>query len=350
MVHYRPEVFFRTASTESAPTEDYEIARQYLHMDDVDIAPSSLIAIGDKLAESAKPEFRYYAAWCYLEAAFPGYFSMEPAKQGEETVETAKLVDQAEQILGGLSRRVPYYTERHENKTIAFSDFHFGIRAEMIYSLFPAFKTPKTYKRNPAPQQIVESTTKTAVYLRKQDQAVARMFSKAGASGESLSGMNEIRMGVRGVEAENAILGLAWLNLLANGQVVVVPASPRLEYGMTRRPSIDLVAIHRDTEHHVGISVKRDAARSRKNEAARLTARVLLQDLDYMFLYGDRDLGLPVLGQQAKGGPPDFTDFDAAQAKRVMEMPLRKLERLAEHRERMGNVVGTFLRDHGLQT
>jgi hypothetical protein len=334
---YKPEALSRHAPSESA--ELYSTARLYLGMGDEDLDTGVLTEIGDELTKSREPEYRFYGAWAYLEAAYPGLFGFDDAPTGTKDIDIDVVTKKAFDTLGALSRRTPYAVGGPTTLRPAYSDMYFGMKAQLVHNLQPAFESPKKADPNNGAVAVAEAYTKTARLLRRQDIALAN--SQRDMSGWPMRAVKDTDYAealVRGLEVENRLLGLGWTHA-ANVQkatdakakhgkkqgslikptgddaegVLLLPSSPRHDYGIARDTiaAVDVFAVDPHTESTIGIPIKRDAFTSRRKKMPDMHPRIL-------HFYGDRDLGLQALLTKQHYNPREFKEFDADLARRTV--------------------------------
>ncbi len=325
LTQYKPEVFGPNGSSETAG--EHQIARQYLEMRDDRLAPHKLAEYGEQLLESNKPEYRYYGAWSCLEAAYPGLFSMEDPGTWIGDVQTAPLTEKAFKAFSALSRRTPYYTDQSDQRTLDVEGFVFGQRAQLMTSIEPSFVPARRLKGALVAKAVTERYEEAGKLFRRQDIALTKLRTQTARGSDKAASYEELQGRVRGLEVENTLLGLGWRNLCEGGDIVLLPASPRLDYtlqgGKDRMP-VDVIAIHRNTEQHLGIPLRRDVVISRRNGE-----NTSYRD-DVVRLYGDRDLFLAPMkaGNIASYSPTDFTSFDKEHAYRIMRIISNRFDSL----------------------
>ncbi len=321
---YSPSFFGADRNREDLSPEQ-QFAHYYLQCGDLSLRADLLRHVGDVLVNSKDHDLRYLGAWAYLEAAQPGLFSMEePAQTNQSDTSTAELNTRAFDVFSALQRRTPYVVEPEDMARRSINNYFFGIRAQLTGNLKPSFSTPDRYRNGQITQKVAENYAQTAVELRRQDERLTAIRRNLSANdGEIFEKTAELQGRTRGLEVENMLLGLSWTDLSNGGDLLLLPASPRLDFAFKEGSEpVDIIAIDRQTEEHLGISTKRDAYYSRKNGYQAPEDRRILE------LYGDRDLGLEPMISRFLYEPGEFTGFDPRLARRVMTILERRFEEI----------------------
>lgn len=291
--------------------------------------------------ENLSPEVKYYAGWAFLDAAYPGLFSLDDSPIDVDNAESFKLAETGFNFFKQLDSRAKYFNkdtplEELANKEILLNDVLFGIKARLVRNFEDLFQTspggssPQSIhnSRKKVASSIAEKLTITGLQIREQIQTTEKLMNMKHNLHTDKS-INSFYANLRGIEGECAFLGAVW-TAIAGGDTktsfhnIALPASVRTDYGLTRdEPKGDVIFYHEDSKYAIEI------ARGKVFNAK--VGRNYSSNGNTIYLYGDRDLRLPPYHKVGDKHviSPNFKGYKD-ESGRVMHQVLSTIKRLEE--------------------
>ena len=289
--------------------------------------------------ENLSPEVKYYTGWAFLDAAYPGLFSVKNSPRDDSDADSLKLASSGFNYFKQLDSRAKYFSkdsdiEDLKKKEINLDEVIFGIKARLVrcFEEFilnsPSGNSPKSIhnSRLKMAGTVVEKLTATGMQIREQIQVTERLINTEDKLHTQKS-INSFYANLRGIEAECAFLGAIWTAIAKDDSefglnYLALPASVRTDYGLNyKEPKADVVFYSGYKKYAVEIA--RGKVFSAKN------GRNYVSHGNTLYIYGDRDLRLPstqIVGDGYKISP-DFKGYKD-EADRVMHQVLSTIKRL----------------------
>lgn len=327
--------------SEKIPVVGFDAALRYL------TSPTSALT-RDKIEGLAKdlethqnisPEVKYYTGWAFLDAAYPGLFSLKESPSDSIDADSHRLASAGFNYFQQLDSRTKYFSKNTPvqelvNKEIQLDDVLYGIKARLVRSFeefflnSPSGNSPISIanSRLKMARVVADKLTATGLQIREQIQITEQLLNLKHKLHTEKS-IHSFYANLRGIEAECAFLGAIWAAIAkgssANGlRHLALPASVRTDYGLTsKEPKGDVVFYDGDNKYAVEIA--RGKVFNAKN------GRNYTSNGKTIHLYGDRDLRLP--SSQKQGDKyfisPDFKGYKD-EADLVMHQVLSTINRL----------------------
>lgn len=289
--------------------------------------------------QNISPEVKYYTGWAFLDAAYPGLFSMKESPSDTMDTDSNKFASIGFNYFQQLDSRTKYFSKNTPldelaKKEIQLEDVLYGIKARLVRSFEEFFlSTPS----GNSPISIANSQSKmarvvanrlsvTGLQIREQIQITEQLINLKHKL-HSEKSIHSFYANLRGIEAECAFLGAIWTAIAKEPSAyglrhLALPASVRTDYGLSRKePKADVIFYDGDNKYAVEIA--RGKVFNAKN------GRNYISKGKTIHFYGDRDLRLP--SSQKQGDKyaisPDFKGYDG-EASLVMHQVLSTISRL----------------------
>lgn len=331
---------FRKES-EREPIEGLDAALRYLTSPTTDLTRKKIEEFAKDLEshENLNPEIKYYTGWAFLDAAYPGLFSLSDSPEEADDAESDKLVGIGFNYFKQLDSRAKYFNKHTPltelvNKEIQLNDILFGIKARLVRSFedlfqnIPSGNSPQSIhnSRKKMAINIARKLTVTGMQIREQIQTTERLMNMKHNL-HTVKSIKSFYSNLRGIEGECAFLGAIWTAVAHNNSRtafhnLALPASVRTDYGLTRdEPKGDAIFYYDNQKF--AIEIARGKLFNTK------TGRNFSSNGGTIYLYGDRDLRLPPY-QKVNGQyliSPNFKGYHD-EAGRVMHQVLSTIKRL----------------------
>lgn len=293
-----------TAETERNPSDGMEDSIRFLNLPTSSLSIQKLEHIARSFEShiSIDPEIKYYAGWAFLDAAYPGLFSLSESPIDSTDSDSIKLANSGFKYFSQLESRAKYLDKNVPIKEmvkrqIPLNDLIFGFKARIVKSFEHILTNPPngdspasiSNNKNIISKKIAFKLDRIGSQIREQIQIVEKIlnFEEGIHSKQSLE---NIYGNLRGIEAECALLGTVWTAISNNSSAVsyesfALPASVRTDFGLNNEPKGDVIFYHDGLKYAVLITrSKLSSARYGHNNYS--SGKTI-------HFYGDRDLRLP---------------------------------------------------------
>lgn len=328
--------------SESSQVIGYDEAMRYLQSSTVNLDRERLEDLAHSMESQGNinPEVRFYAGWAFLDAAYPGLFSLADSPVEKTDSDSIKLAEQGFKYFRQLDSRVIYLdknlpVERLANQEIKLSDVIVGIKARIIdcfdelLTSTPKGETSKSIRshKKEIAIKIAEKLELTGKQIREQIQITESLINY-GRSRLPEKSLNSFLDNLRGIEAECALLGAVWAEIAYSPDsdfgTIALPASVRTDYALNKsEPKGDVILYHEGEKFAVEIArSKVSSARYHNNPVS--NGRTI-------HFFGDRDLRLPSLQKNIHGvsKSPKFQGYKQ-ESRLVMHQLKKTADRLLE--------------------
>lgn len=323
------------------PIEGIDIALKYLLTPTSQLDRVKIDRFANELQsiDRLNPEIKYYAAWAFLDAAYPGLFSVGESPVDREDADSLDLAIKGFTFLKQLDSRATYFhidtpTSELIKKPIDLHAIIFGIKSRIVrcfedlMTTSPSGGTAQSIIRSQKRLsiRIAEGLRETGFQLREQIQITERIMN-TGHTVHSPDSIKNFYANLRGIEAECAFLGAVWeyIGSVDPGEpmrALALPASVRTDYGLQYK-EMKGDAIFYYGENKYGVEIARGKVINAKHGKNNVSAG------NTIYLYGDRDLRLPSY-QRIDGKfsySPSFKGY-SAEAPRVMKQMISTIDRI----------------------